>query len=101
MLEPYRLEYVDTFSNILYVIANPNPNPNPNSNPNPNPSLTPSLTLTLILTLTLPLTPTITPTLTLTRYVDTFSNILYVKESKRELSSLAHACVQVSRVVVN
>ena len=29
--------------------------------------------------------------------VDTFSNILYVKESKRELSSLAHACVQVDK----
>ena len=30
-------------------------------------------------------------------HVDTFSNILYVKESKRELSSLAHACVQVDK----
>ena len=45
MLEPYRLEDVDTFSNILYVIANPNPHPNsnpyPNSNPNPNPNPNP------------------------------------------------------------
>ena len=30
-------------------------------------------------------------------YVDTFSNILYVKECKRELSSLAQACVQVDK----
>ena len=30
-------------------------------------------------------------------HVDTFSNILYVKESKRDLSSLAHACVQVDK----
>jgi hypothetical protein len=29
--------------------------------------------------------------------VDTFSNILYVKEEKRKLSALAHACVEVDK----